>query len=601
MTRRPGAVMAALAVAWLGLIVTLAGLEPIRHDGWGHVARHATRPFDLGAIGAFIADSWAHANPRLGEVLTFIAYAPGPWHALLAALGAAVTVLAIFALAHARLPRPRDLADSGRLVIILGLLWPCVPNVGQMLCYRPFTGNYVWGGACTLALAAIYRVALHRIAPLGPPRGRTLGAFVLGVAAGLANEHTAPIAIVGAIGAALALHRRDGYWRAWTVAAVLGLVLGAALLLGAPGQDLRYDGLAARGLLGTFTDRGVGGNLLVLGRFGLYTLGGWLLLGAALIATRADRAAWRRPIAALAIAAVAIACTLLASPKQGPRLYYASAALIIAAIACALDHVQRGRRAIVAVALAATIAAGTYLIVLERAAADDFAVRMVQLQTAPPHGLARVTPYRRVDPGWWTWGDDFRAAAMRQRTVRQLFSADDVIFDTRDPAILAGAGLALALDATLDPPDPAAVATAVGARGFSDQVFPDDGAAVRDHLRATIAALAAIPGHRLVRVGVRVVGVDVPDGRPLWLMRSDDGAFHAPTGARTDDGFAIPAADWPADATATYLLRLGDAPIVVHPVRAATQLKISATLAPGAYLVFACSPAACHIVALTRA
>ncbi len=597
--KRPGLVMAALAAAWLGLIVYLAALEPVLHDGWGHVARHAARPFGPGALVDFATDTWWHANPRIGEVLTFVAYAPGPWHGLLAATFAAILPLAIFALAHGRGPRPRDLGDSGRLVVILGLLWPCVPNAGQLLCYRPFTGNYVWAGAITLGLAAIYRVALVRPRPLGPARGRTLAMLVLGVAAGLANEHTAPVALAGAALATVALRRRDGFWRAWAVAGVLGLVIGAALLLLAPGQDLRYDGLAARGVLGTLGDRGLGGNLWVLGAFALYTLGAWLLLGAALYATRAERGAWRRPLAILVVAALAIALTLLASPKQGPRLYFASAALLIAAIAGAVDHVARGRRAIVAVAALATLGAGAQLVRLNRDAADDFTRRRSELRTAPPHGLARVTPYRHVAPTWWTFGDDFRAAAMRQRTVRALHGADDVVLDTADPAILARAGLALAFEATLAPPDPAAVATALGPRGFSDQVFPDGGAVAIDRFRAATTALVAIRGHRVVHAGLRVVGLatGIPGDRPLWLA-SFDGEVRAPRGTRTPAGFAVPEAAWPADATEAYVVRLGDAARAVTPARRGPQVQITADLAPGAHLLVACRPDACHIVAV---
>ena len=142
---------------------------------------------------------------------------------------------------------------------------------------------------------------------------------------------------------------------------MIGLGAGTALLLGAPGQDLRYHGLArAHGLLGNVLDRGALGDLRVVGMFFLYTVGAWALLGATVVAARRrPGAVWRRDVAALVAAALAIVLTLLASPKQGPRLYYASAVLLIVAVAIEVEVGVVGRRVrMLGVAVAAAVAVG---------------------------------------------------------------------------------------------------------------------------------------------------------------------------------------------------------------------------------------------------
>src|SRR5207237_236000 len=104
----------------------------------------------------------------------------------------------------------------------------------------------------------------------------------------------------------------------------------------APGQDVRYSGLAQQAsLLGRIADRGLGGNVAIVAHCAKYVLFALPWVALALAARTRAPLARPRKIAtlALAAAALAIALTLLASPKQGDRLYFAAIALACAAIA----------------------------------------------------------------------------------------------------------------------------------------------------------------------------------------------------------------------------------------------------------------------------
>ena len=86
-----------------------------------------------------------------------------------------------------------------------------------------------------------------------------------GVLAGLTNEHTGPAFIVG-LTFYLAWRRRHRQPLApWMLTAVLGIVIGYGLLYWAPGQQVRYNGIAqATSVWQTVLQRGLIGNLLLL-------------------------------------------------------------------------------------------------------------------------------------------------------------------------------------------------------------------------------------------------------------------------------------------------------------------------------------------------
>jgi len=482
-TRAPRVAFFAFLSAWCLLFAYLATIEPISHDGWWPALDHSHRGDSIAGFFDFIRYSYLNANPRLGQWLVFLAFTST---AILAAAFAGGLVVGVFVLAYARLPRPRELADTARVVAIAGLVFACVPNPGQMLCYRPFTGNYVWAACVTIALVAPYRIAIDRsIEP------NAILMFVLGLAAGMCNEHTGPTAIAFVAWATYRVRDR------WTIAGLLGLVAGFALLIGAPGQSERYHGLGAdMSIVGNLLDRGLAGNARIVGMAFLYTIGSWALLAVASIKKRAVR----RDAAIFAAAAIAIVLTVLLSPKWGARLFVAPALLLIAAGVRAIDEAfvcRYMRGALAAIGALCAIGGSVVLASVQRDAGDDFDARVALLREAAPGTVASVPPYRHFTPGWWTYGDDFRAAPVRQHVARRVFGLDDATLDTHDPHVIRNAGVSLEL--VVDPPAPDAVRAAdAAADGYSDQLFTPDGArAAIDRFHAAVAAIRArAPIHR---------------------------------------------------------------------------------------------------------
>ena len=199
-----------------------------------------------------------------------------------------------------------------------------------MLFYRPFTGNYTFGLALNLLWLVPYRL---EVAAPRPARIWLAPAMLgLGLAAELCNEHTGLAFLAMGLVAALATVLRGGL-RIWMIAGLCGLAAGYALLLTAPGQHVRYAGLAEQaGILERITGRGVLGNLRVIGVLALAVLPMLPLAGLAVLERRAPAPARPTTVrwshAVLALGGLACTLTLLASPKIGPRLYFASVALI---------------------------------------------------------------------------------------------------------------------------------------------------------------------------------------------------------------------------------------------------------------------------------
>src|SRR5262249_49556020 len=144
-----------------------------------------------------------------------------------------------------RWPSLRRAADARMFAAIAAMIAVSAPGLGPMLFYRPYTGNYVYGLVISLAFAVPYR--LFADAP------RAWGwwwsvpvMLVLGVAAGLSNEHTAPTFAGIAAFSAIAFWRRGNGVVPWAVAGLLGALAGGIALLVAPGQEIRYAGLATQ-------------------------------------------------------------------------------------------------------------------------------------------------------------------------------------------------------------------------------------------------------------------------------------------------------------------------------------------------------------------
>jgi len=410
--RRGALAWAAVLVPMWIVLILCTHWEPVAHDGWGHWAWHRTIGLSLEHLYEFAKGTYVHNNPRLGQVLTLLIYTPGPWHAIVTPIVELSLFYLLAALLLGRWPSPRRADDALLYATIFAMAAVTVPSFGMMLFYRPFTGNYLYGLVINLALLVPYR--FHYEAPRPVGWWRTPLMLVLGVAAGLSNEHTGP-ALVAVIAVALFVFvRRGERLAAWGTAGLLGLVAGGIALFLAPGQKIRYNGLATEhGTLGRILDRGVAANGRILGAAVLYVLPVVVWVALALVArhrTRPPAQPRTLTVAQLALGSLslAITLTLLASPKQGPRLYLASVVLACAAIAgwVMAQAAARWARGVTAALAAGVLAYASFKCVTTyHTLGREFADRVRMLDAAPDNGVADIPVYT-VRRTRWSVGDD---------------------------------------------------------------------------------------------------------------------------------------------------------------------------------------------------
>jgi hypothetical protein len=325
-----------LVVPLWAVLIACTHWEVIQRDGWGWVEL-MRRPTTLGGLYDLAVLDYRVLNPRLGQFATQLAYAFDAVHPVVTPLVELGALALLTALALGRWPSFRRTDDAFAALIVTALVFACTPQIGLMLFYRPFTGNYLVGLAVCALWLLPYRVAV--VTP-GPPR-RWLAPvwLIVGIAAGLCNEHLG-LGFLAMAALAVVVVRRDGAAvRGWMIAGLVGFTVGYVVLLTAPSQHLRYNGIADQaGYVQRIWSRGVGNNALLIVRF-LHAL---VPAVPVLVVAAVER--WRlgpspQPArnrwaaGGLALGGVLCVLTVLASPKIGPRLYSASVSLVAVAIA----------------------------------------------------------------------------------------------------------------------------------------------------------------------------------------------------------------------------------------------------------------------------
>jgi uncharacterized protein DUF6056 len=362
---------AVIAPIWIVMILC-THWEPVLRDGWGHLIWQRFTGLSWSNLVEFARGTYVHNNPRLGQVATLLMFTPGPWHVLFTPVLELATFYLLVALVLGRWPRTTD--DALVFLATFAITAVTAPQFGVMLFYRPYTGNYVFGLCLNLAFLVPYRF------------GRVGWWIVpLGFASGLCNEHTGPAVVALAAAATWASGVRP-----WKIFGLLAMIAGGIALFVAPGQDIRYNSIGQTSLVERVAERGVAGNLEVVGTWFVYLAPALVWLAIAGVAWWLQRR--RSPVAAVApeqrrvelaliAAAFAIVVTLLLSPKIGPRLYFASCALVAAVIAQLAVRRARVATAVVSAAVAAYVA-----VVCVRdyhAAGEQWAARVATWQHTP--------------------------------------------------------------------------------------------------------------------------------------------------------------------------------------------------------------------------
>jgi hypothetical protein len=436
----------ALLVAYLAATAVHIGFvmahEPFSFDAWNIAVDTGAKPITARRFLDYMQYEYAHSNPRLGQALTYLAYKVA-WFAEIAtplaylALSLAITVLGL-----GRWPRRgRELA---MWAIAIGFGWFAFPQIGRNMFCRAYGANYVYGAAIQLWFLVYVRIRAARPGEATAVQCTELAMF--GAIAGTCNEHTGPALIAFLVGYAWWL-RRAGRSHRVAIAGAIGTLLGFAAILFAPGQAERYDGLAQRtGLLERVIERGVDGNLDILGEYLGYAAPLLALIVVVLIVELADTdaagperyAARRRALRVIGLAlgaGVVIVATLGASPKLGSRFHIASLAVLLAGLIALLDAVVASPRRLalfVALAAAASVYAGFCTVPLFDKVAVQSAIRMRALEATAPGTAFVADPWEQVGESWWFIGDDFRAADKREM-VAHYFGLAHVSLHGRDP------------------------------------------------------------------------------------------------------------------------------------------------------------------------
>jgi len=436
------------ALFWVYVAGTFAQIayvvnrEPYAFDAWNVSQDTGARPFSFGRFFAFWHQQYTTSNPRIGQPLTYFAYKVAGFAEIVTPLAFFAIVIAGFILGAGRWPARKNGRDLAVIAIGLGFLWFVSPNFPAYMFCRAYATNYVWLIAIQLWFLVPLRLYATEPRPSVP---KLVGYALLGVVAGMGNEHVGPTLVAGVLGFAIYTWRKTGKhsvlaWLAFATSAV-----GFAIIFFAPGQSQRYEGVAEHySALQQILVRGLTGNADIFMNF-LEAAAPLLILmvGAIAIGMLTDRRTTDELVAtrehqrrALAFAGIAllagslITITVFASPKLGPRFYMHSMALLLGGmLGVALTFLERPRAfaPFVAIAVLASIYAGARTIPAYTRLHRDSDERLAGLAATPPGGVYTALAWEQTPESWWTLGDDARDQKKRDM-MATYFDLDRVLF-----------------------------------------------------------------------------------------------------------------------------------------------------------------------------
>lgn len=416
--------------------------EPFSFDAWNVAVDTNAEPASVGNFFGYWWQQYTQSNPRLGQPLTYLGYKLEYVAEIVLPLCVILLTLAVTTLGLGRWPwrSPRGIALWG---ISLGFVWFVLPELGRNLFCRAYGLNYVFGATVQLWFLVPLRLGATRDAPLHICALYAL----LGVAAGMCNEHTGPALVLLLAGLGF-WHHRKGERPKLLWAGALGFLVGFCAILFAPGQGSRYDGLAQKmSLLDRLLSRGVEGNLRIFTEYLLFAAPLLALIVVVLLASllrdSGDSARRRdalRVIAfALAVGSV-VAMTMFVSPKLGARFHFVGLALLLGGFIALLDAVVERPLLLapfVAFAVMSSAYAASKTIPLYARVSAQAAERMAELEASPVGGIYVADAWVQVEESWWFIGDDFRDYRKRE-LVAKYFGLARVLFRGYYPRVPLG-------------------------------------------------------------------------------------------------------------------------------------------------------------------
>jgi hypothetical protein len=575
------ALFVAYVVASVAHVAWVVAHEPFTYDAWNVALDTHGEPASVGGLERYLHYQYGNDNPRIGQAFTYLAYKLVLFAPIVTPLAFFALALAIVVLGLGRRPTWRD-APLG--AVALGSLWFALPDLGQILFTHSYCAHYVYSAAIQLWFVIAIRAYGER------DEGWLAALFGLfGVVTGLCNEHVGPALCLFGLWAALKWRRGRA-----SMAAAIGSIAGFAWIFFAPGERVRYHGVATKiGFVTRLLQRAITGNLDI---FRDYVIACAPILALTIVvvvlARREDlderrRAALRLVGWTLAIGSF-ITATVFVSPKLGPRFYLTSCALLLAAFVAMLDAFAPGRRAYAFVALA--VCASGYAVArtvpLYARAVVTSEQRLAILEHAPLGSMPTIESFDQPARDWWFLGDDFTQPDHRDR-VSAYLGLRDIIVRAQTLDVPLGVS-----DARLLPhARPAAAADHFALRDV--RALEVDGIldAIREQVERT-------PGLEQLDVDVAFVGEPPPLPRPkLLVARWTRAGFEGWAGKieRTSVGrtHAVVVDDLPPGMS-YYILRVGD------PARPLDADMHYTPWRAGTYWALACRADECFVIAAAR-
>jgi hypothetical protein len=400
------ALFAAFLAATIAHIVYVVAHEPFSFDAWNVAVDTHSEPANIGRFFAYWQSQYTHGNPRLGQPLTYLAYKITGFAEVMTPLAFVGLTLAIVILGLGRWPRRgRDLA---LWAIAIGVCWFALPHLGRNMFCRAYAANYIYGAAIQLGVLAALRLRMGDAAT----KDQIATYMMLGIAAGMCNEHTGPALIACLVAVAAWRHRRSQTF-GLVAATAVGATLGFLVIFFAPGQGERYGGLAHRmGLVERIVDRGVAGGFDILRDYLLFAAPLLVLLALVTLQIRNEKRedSTRNFVVLALVAGLIVTATLCASPKLGSRFFIAPLALLLASFIALADRLTSPRwlAGLVVLAVSASTYAAVRTLPLFRQVGTQGDQRMADLAATQPGDTFNAKPFAQVGESWWFIGDDFR-------------------------------------------------------------------------------------------------------------------------------------------------------------------------------------------------
>lgn len=518
------------AALWL-LFLVQAWNTPVLLDDWYQLTWHRLHAFGPSSLWQYFHYNYFHFNPRIGDVLLLIVNGPRAFHLVLTPLVELGLLWVAFGVGFGRWPRP-TLRDLQLLLFIQVMIWIVIPIPGIIYFYRPFATNYLWAFAITLALFVPYRIALARLPDTRARPWRIPFMLAMGWMSGMCNEHTGPTQMA-AMAILVVWLWRTGRLRAWMLAGAAGLYVGYPMLFFAPGQAMRYAGMATRNTpLTLLRERGFAGCFnIVLDFIGESQLGIDVVLVIVLIYLIAVRRRGERATApdratvvtatGLLLAAGSIVATLFASPTVGERLFLASGVLLVLACAVLIERLLDDRTTRRVVTAACAVVFGYHavqFVAVYRAAKRDNDARIALLRGAAPDTIAVVPPYEQWERSRWFWGDDFQYASLREYVANEVFDLKNIQYDRSLYWAEYTPPDHYVATRVYDPPLPPAVAATIAPVRYIPTFW--EWTLVQLRRMIALRGLGEHDGHKLVRYTVDSEGLGLvdPAHRPLHVF-----------------------------------------------------------------------------------